>query len=101
MTSSDLKLLSINQINEGLTKCPSWALEDNGRTLVRSLQFDDFRRAVDFLNEVAKISEFEDHHPDLRLFNFKNLEIRLTTHSVNGLTRIDFDVAEGIDNLKS
>ena len=101
MTISDLKLLSINQINEGLNNCLSWNLEDNGKSIVRIFQFNDFREAVDFFNKVAKVAEFENHHPDLRLFNFKNLEIRLTTHLVNGLTRIDFDVAEGIDNLKS
>lgn len=93
------QLLSIAQINENLSKLKDWNLEDNGKSIVRFLELRDFNEAVEFINKIKEIAETEGHHPDLRLFNYNNLEITLTSHSAHGLTKKDFDVAEKIDKL--
>jgi len=99
MTTSDLKLLSIKQINDNLEKFPNWSLDDNGAAVVRTFVFENFISALEFVNKVAKIAEFEGHHPDIRIYGYKNVEIKLSTHSVGGLTDKDFDVVSGIDGL--
>ena len=94
-----MTLLSISQINENLSRLSDWSLEDNGKSIVKNLEFQDFEEAVDFINKITEIAEAEGHHPDIKLYDYNNLEIKLTTHSADGLTKKDFDVALKIDKL--
>ncbi|MEM3141532.1 MAG: 4a-hydroxytetrahydrobiopterin dehydratase [Candidatus Pacearchaeota archaeon] len=95
-----MELLSISEINEKLLKLSDWNLEDNGKSIVKIMNFKDFNEVIDFVNEIKEIAEEEGHHPDLRIFDYNNLEIKLTTHSLKGLTKKDFDVAMKIDKLE-
>ncbi|MBS3086077.1 4a-hydroxytetrahydrobiopterin dehydratase [Candidatus Pacearchaeota archaeon] len=94
-----MELLSISQINENLGKLSDWNLEDNGRIIIKNFKFEDFKEAVDFINKVSEIAETEGHHPDIKIYDYNNVEIKLTTHSVLGLTEKDFKVAEKIDSI--
>jgi len=91
--------MSINEINEKLDKCKGWSIDDMGRSIRKDFQFQNFKEVLDFVNKIAEISDGEDHHPDLRIWGGKNLEVKLTTHLVNRLTDKDFNVAERIDVL--
>src|SRR3989344_4754716 len=91
--------LSIYEINENLEKLSDWNLEDVGRIITRNFKFEDFKEAVDFVNKVSEVAETEKHHPDIRIYDYNNVEIKLTTHSVLGLTGKDFKVAEKIDSI--
>ena len=95
-----MELLPIAQINENLSKLSDWNLEDNGKSIVKNFEFENFREAVNFINKVAEIAEQENHHPDMVLHDYNQLEIKLTTHSAHGLTKKDFDVALKIDELE-
>ncbi|MEM3092058.1 MAG: 4a-hydroxytetrahydrobiopterin dehydratase [Candidatus Pacearchaeota archaeon] len=95
-----MELLSISEINEKLLKLSDWNLEDNGKSIVKIMNFKDFNEVIDFVNEIKEIAEEEGHHPDLRIFDYNNLEIKLTTHSFKGLTQKDFNVAMKIDKLE-
>lgn len=77
---------------------PGWRLENN-RMLRRELILKDFAEAVRLINEIAKIAEEEDHHPDLHLTGYRRLMIELSTHSVGGLTENDFVLAAKIEAL--
>ncbi len=95
-----MELLPVAQINENLSKLSDWNLEDNGKSIVKNFEFENFREAVNFINKVAEIAEQENHHPDMVLHDYNQLEIKLTTHSAHGLTKKDFDVALKIDELE-
>ena len=99
MTSSDLVLLSIVQINDKLGKLSDWNLENNGKSIMKNFQFKDFKETVYFFNKIAEIAEQESHFPDLRISNLNNLEINLTTYSANGLTSKDFEIAFRIEEM--
>lgn len=99
MTTSDLNLLSVVKINENLGKISGWNLSDNGKSITKNFKFENFKKAISFVNYVAEIAEQEQHHPDLRIYNYNNLEIKFTTHSADGLTQKDFDVASRIDEM--
>lgn len=92
-------LLSISQINEHLGMLSDWNLEDGGKLIIKNFKFKDFREAVDFINKVSEIAEAEEHHPDIKIYDYNNVEVKLTTHSVLGLTEKDFKVASEIDKL--
>lgn len=91
--------LSISQINQFLGKLSNWDFGDSGKSIIKNFKFKDFKEAVEFVNKVSEIAEKEGHHPDLRIYDYNNLEIKLTTHSAGGLTEKDFKVASEIDKL--
>ena len=94
-----MNLLPISQINENLEKIPGWNLEDNGKSLMKVFEFKDFSQAVSFINRISEIAEEEQHHPNLRLYNYNKLEVSLSTHTLNGLTEKDFAIAMKIEEL--
>jgi 4a-hydroxytetrahydrobiopterin dehydratase len=100
MTTSDLRLLSISEINEALSKLQKWDLEDNGKSIAKNSEFKDFKEAIGFVNRVAEIAEAEGHHPDIRLYDYNKAEIKMSTHAVGGLTQKDFKIASEIDKIK-
>ena len=94
-----MELLSISQVSTYLENLTDWDLEDNGKLIIKNFKFKDFKEAVDFVNKVSGIADTLGHHPDIRLYDYNNLEIKLTTHSSGGLTEKDFNMASEIDKL--
>ena len=85
-------------------KLPSWKYiqrpEDvGGDTLSRQLRMSNFKAAIELLNRIADVAEAENHHPDLHLTGWRNLQIDVNTHSVKGITEGDFILAAKIEDL--
>ncbi len=73
--------------------------EDSG-ALVQNYEFDDFARAIEFVNQVAKTAEVKGHHPDILIHDWNQVRLTLSTHSAgHAITDADRDLAEAIDNL--
>lgn len=70
-----------------------------GDVLKKTYVFEDFGEAIEFVNDVAEVAEEENHHPDIRIFSYKNVEISLTTHDEDDLTDKDYRLAAKIDIL--
>ncbi len=66
---------------------------------VREFTFDDFRQALDFVNEVGELAEEQGHHPDIYL-SYGKVKIELWTHKIDGLHENDFILAAKIDALQ-
>ena len=60
--------------------------------------FSDFKTAMGFVDQVAKIAESEGHHPDIHIF-YNKVIIELWTHAVGGLSENDFIMASKIEEL--
>ncbi len=82
---------------EQLTALTGWELSDDGRMISRSWQLNNFRNAMVLLNAAAEIAEEDQHHPDLHLTGYRNLQINLTTHAISGLSENDFIIAAKIE----
>jgi len=67
--------------------------------LFKGFKFPDFRKALDFVNQVGKIAEEQGHHPVITL-TWGKAEITIYTHKINGLTESDFILAARIDAIK-
>lgn len=72
--------------------------ERHGDMLVQSWQFPSFRRALEFVNQVADLAEESDHHPDI-ILSYRKVRLELSTHSDGGLTDLDFAFAARINSL--
>jgi 4a-hydroxytetrahydrobiopterin dehydratase len=89
-------LLTDAQIEERLRES-EWRRE--GDAIVRDWRFEDFARAMVFVNRVAQAAEAADHHPDMLVHSWNRVRLTLTTHARGGLTEADFALAGQIDQL--
>ncbi len=78
---------------------PNWQLSVDGKWIHRKLVFKNFVKAVACVNKIADLAEAEAHHPDLHLTGYRNLEIAVSTHAIDGLSENDFILASKIDTL--
>lgn len=90
-------ILSKEEINQKLSEIPLWTLKEN--SLIREIVTPDFITAIGFVNSIAIIAEKLDHHPDIFIYGWNKVRIITSTHSVGGLTEMDFILAKKIDNL--
>lgn len=89
--------LSDQEIHNALANS-AWHVE-NGK-LQRDFTFANFVEAFGFLTQVAIHAEKMNHHPEL--YNVYNkVTIELVTHDVDGISDLDFKLAETIDQLAS
>jgi 4a-hydroxytetrahydrobiopterin dehydratase len=88
--------LDDNQIEERLGGS-EWRRE--GNEIVREFQFEDFARAMSFVNRVAEAAEEANHHPDILVHGWNKVRLSVTNHSQGGLTDADFALAERVDAL--
>jgi len=55
-------------------------------------------QAIRFLNQVARLAESMNHHPDISI-RYNRVGLSLTTHDEGGLTIKDFKLAGKINDL--
>lgn len=91
------ELLDRSEIETRLRKLSvEWALSSNA--LERDFKFDDFKSALDFVNQVGRTAEDLNHHPDVKL-SWGKVSLSITSHNAGGLTGNDFKLAQSIDGL--
>ena len=84
----------LNELNRK-TDSP-WVIK--GGKLNKTFTFYNFIDAFGFMTKVAIQAEKFNHHPEW--FNvYREVEINLTTHEVNGLSIRDYDLANAIEEL--
>ena len=88
--------LSDGEISAALvSELSKWSRD--GDFICRQLVFADFKEAWGFMNEVALSAESMDHHPNWENV-YNRVNIRLSTHDANGLTQLDLDLAQQIED---
>ena len=75
-----------------------WKLTHNDSRISRSFKFKNFKRALEFTNEVGRIAEEEKHHPEIHL-GWGHCDIEIWTHTNNNLVENDFILASKINQL--
>ncbi len=83
---------------DALAALPHWTHEPVRDALERRFVFADFSQAFAFMTRVALIAEKSDHHPEWSNV-WNRVDITLTTHDADGLSRRDIDMAKAIDAL--
>ncbi len=83
---------------DALAELSGWSLVEGRDAIRKSFRFKDFSAAWGFMNRVALAAEAMDHHPEwTNIWN--RVDIILTTHDADGLSRRDVDLARQIDIL--
>ncbi len=92
-----MKTFSNQEISEYLARdLKSWIFEKGA--IKRSFEFKNFVDAFSFMTAIALEAEKSDHHPEWSNV-YNKVSIALNTHSANGITQLDFDLAGKIDKL--
>lgn len=90
--------LTVEQAAGYLGYVEGWDIVDEGRCILRSFAFPDFKNALAFVNNIADIAEAEQHHPDIT-FGWGYCTVLFTTHAVKGLHENDFIMAAKVNEL--
>lgn len=92
-TDAEAELAALND-HEG----PGWRVSTDGKALEKELRFPDFAAAVAFVDRLQPVADAQDHHPDLSV-GYGKVAIRLSTHSIGGISGNDLALAARIDQL--
>jgi 4a-hydroxytetrahydrobiopterin dehydratase len=90
------ELLSSESLAAALTTLEGWDGGNGG--IHRSITAASFPAAIQLVNEVAKVAEEMNHHPDIDI-RWRTVHFRLSTHSLGGVTDLDIELARRIDAL--
>ncbi|MBJ7329124.1 MAG: 4a-hydroxytetrahydrobiopterin dehydratase [Solirubrobacteraceae bacterium] len=82
---------------ETLLEGSAW--HKDGRAVVRDFEFGNFNDAVAFVNRVAIDAEKAGHHPDILIHDYREVQIRISTHTEGGITMRDIELASAISTL--
>lgn len=83
-------------IDDAMRNLDGWELAEDGLSIVRRFEFRDFAEAFGFMAECALFAEKLDHHPEWSNV-YRRVDVTLTTHSADGLTELDFELARQMD----
>ena len=90
--------LSGEERQRELADLPEWTVVADPDGIHRRFTFADFSAAFGFMTRVALLAEQADHHPEWSNV-YNRVDITLTTHDADGLSRRDIDLAKAIDAL--
>ncbi len=88
--------LKKQEIDARLSKLSDWLLVED--SIKKDFKLKDFPEAMAFVVKIALEAERVQHHPDITI-EYNRVKIVLTTHSEEGLTAKDFDLAEKIEKF--
>jgi 4a-hydroxytetrahydrobiopterin dehydratase len=72
--------------------------ERDGDEIVRTYEFDSYLEGVGFAAGAGGLAEEAFHHPSMTI-DWREVEVRLTTHDAGGITGNDLDLAARLDEL--
>jgi len=92
--------LAAGEREAALKELRNWQMVKDRDAIQRSFKFKNFSEAWGFMARVALLAESQDHHPEW--FNVWNkVVIDLVTHSVKGISDLDFVLAEKVEEVFS
>ena len=91
-----VKKLNESEVQAALESRSGWHSLTNRPAIRKTFKFKDFQCAWNFMDDVAGYADENSHHPEwTNIYN--KVEITLTTHDSGGVTELDFDLADFID----
>ena len=96
--SADSKALSPERCKTLLAHLDGWQMlaVAGVAQLSKTYRFGDFSQALDFTNQIGRLSEEQNHHPAL-LTEWGKVTVNWWSHSVSGLHQNDFIMAARAD----
>jgi 4a-hydroxytetrahydrobiopterin dehydratase len=90
--------LSESERAELLTSLDGWTFAEARDAIQKRFVFSDFKAAFGWMTRVALAAERMDHHPEWSNV-YRTVDVTLSTHDANGLTRRDIELAQLMDQF--
>ncbi len=91
-----VKLLSKARIESELKDLDGWKLDRD--FITKTFEFKTFMAGIKFVDDVARIAEEEEHHPDIHV-RYTTIKLSIQTHSEGGVTEWDIGLAKQIEKF--
>ena len=91
-----MKKLTEKEIEMRMETLAEWEYFDNA--LHTSFEFGNFKDAFSAMSRIAFECEALNHHPEWSNV-YNTVDISLTTHDADGVTELDFKLAEVINKI--
>lgn len=88
--------LSNDEVEERLASLEGWSLADG--KLKRQFKFANFARAFGFMASAAIEADKLNHHPEWSNV-YNKVTVHLVTHEAKGITDLDFQLAQKMNEL--
>jgi len=99
---SEYKAITIEEAKKYLKEkgLKGWKIGKGKITRIyKKFKFKDFVEAVKFVENIRDVAESLEHHPDLCIESYNLVRIFLTTHDIKGLSTMDLELAEKIEEV--
>ncbi len=90
------RLLRAREIRQKLRALEGWRVR--GRFITKTFEFGEFMEGIAFVNDVARVAEKQEHHPDINV-RYTTVKLSIQTHSEGGVTSWDIALAKAIDRV--
>ena len=100
-TLSRSKKLINEQISKSLPiepKRSDWKITDDGKSLIRSYSFKEFRSLVNFINDLLQMQNETKHHGQVLILE-KEVRVKVSTESLQRITELDTEYAAQLDMI--
>jgi len=91
-----IQKLGNEEVKKEVDRLKGWSLQKG--KLHREYKFRDFIEAFGFMSRVALTAQSLDHHPEWSNV-WNRVTIDLSTHSIGGISKLDFGLATKIQEL--
>ncbi len=75
-----------------------WTMVEGRDAITRRFVFSDFGAAFGWMTRVALVAEQMNHHPEWSNV-YNSVEVTLSTHDADGLTRRDVELAQRMNQF--
>ena len=90
-------VLSDAEVQQALAQLPGW--RRNGKVIERPFHFENFIKAMEFVNQIAEAAEAVNHHPDI-FISYNKVTLSLISHDSGGVTQRDIKWPPGSTNCR-
>ncbi len=89
--------LSEESVRDYLIKLQGWKLIE-GKEILKVYKFESPDTALNFVYEIGKAANEQDHHPDAT-WSYKKVTVTFSTHAIKALSENDFIMAAKFDKI--
>ena len=72
--------------------------EEVSGKLIKTFYFKDYKEVMTFVNEVMKIADKQNHHPDMTV-HYDNVKLSITDHDKGGVSEKCHKFVNAVDKL--
>jgi 4a-hydroxytetrahydrobiopterin dehydratase len=89
--------LTEEEVQSLLQEMEGWKLVEE-RWIAKKYRFQDYLQGIEFVRQIAAISEEANHHPFISI-DYKLITVKISSWRAKGLTKLDFELAKKYDGV--